>query len=274
MSVHNTARRGFGAAAGVYEESRPGYPDDAIDWLVEHLSLRPGTTVVDLAAGTGKLTRLLTATGARVIAIEPVDEMRAALERTIPEADARPGTAEETGLPDSSADAVTVAQAFHWFDGPAALAEIDRILRPGGWLALIWNVRDLEHPTQRAVEDLFAPYRGDTPSHRSGRWRESLDASELFEGAEVNRFPNVQTLDANALVRRVTSTSFIFELADPERRRVLDQARRIATELPDRFPFPYTTEIEIFARPYARNVATRLAPFPNPSDQSRHHHLR
>src|SRR5215212_5691717 len=249
MSVHETAHRGFASAADVYEQSRPGYPDDAVRWLVQQLRLAAGATVVDLAAGTGKLTRLLPPTGASVIAIEPVDEMRDALRRTTPAADVRPGTAEETGLPDSSADAVTVAQAFHWFDGPAALVEIDRILRPGGWLALIWNVRDLEHPTQRAVEDLFAPYRGDTPSHRSVRWREALDASELFEGAEVNRFPNVQTLDADALVRRVASTSFIAELPDPERRRVLDQARGIATDLPDRFPFPYTTEIEIFERP-------------------------
>jgi ubiquinone/menaquinone biosynthesis C-methylase UbiE len=249
MSVHETARRGFGSAAPVYEDSRPGYPDDAIDWLVERLGLGPGTTVVDLAAGTGKLTRLLTSTGATVIAIEPIDEMRAALERTTPEADARPGTAEETGLPDSSADAGTVAQAFHWFDGPAALAEIDRILRPGGRLALIWNVRDLEHPTQRAIENLFARYRGDTPSHRSGQWRKALDASELFDSDEVTRFPNVQTLDAEALVRRVASTSFIAELPERERRRVLDQAVLIGRDLPDRFPFPYTTEIEIFERP-------------------------
>src|SRR5690349_17777512 len=124
MPVHDTARRGFASAAEVYEQSRPGYPEEAIQWLATELGLGPGRTVVDLAAGTGKLTRLLTSTGASVIAIEPVDEMREALERTTPQADARPGTAERTGLPDASADAVTVAQAFHWFDGPAALAEI------------------------------------------------------------------------------------------------------------------------------------------------------
>src|SRR3954447_19527093 len=116
VAVHDTARRGFASAAGVYEESRPGYPAEAIEWLAAELQLGPEATLVDLAAGTGKLTRLLIPTGATVIAVEPVDEMRDTLRDTTPSADARPGTAEQTGLPGSSADAVTVAQAFHWFD--------------------------------------------------------------------------------------------------------------------------------------------------------------
>jgi SAM-dependent methyltransferase len=248
MSVHETACRGFASAADAYEESRPGYPGEAVDWLVRQLDLRPGTTVIDLAAGTGKLTRLLTATGASVIAVEPVDAMRATLNRTAPEAEARPGTAEATGLADSSADAMTVAQAFHWFDGPTALAEIDRVLCPGGKLALVWNIRDLDHPTQRAIEDLFAPYRGDTPSHRSGRWRIALERTDRFHCAAKCELPNVQMLDSDALVRRVESTSFIAQLPEPNRQRVLDRTRLIAAKLPDRFPFPYTTEIEIFER--------------------------
>jgi SAM-dependent methyltransferase len=248
MAIHETARHGFAAAAGVYEESRPGYPADAIDWLVAELELRPGSTVVDLAAGTGKLTRLLMPTGATVMAVEPVDEMRAALRSTTPAADARGGSAEQTSLPDASADAVTVAQAFHWFDAPKALAEIHRILRPGGRLALVWNIRDLDDPTQRAVDDLFTPYRGETPSHRSGRWRDTLDASDLFETTDARHFPNIQTLDRESLVRRVASTSFIAELPDSERASVLDRARAIGAGLPERFDFPYTTEVEILGR--------------------------
>jgi SAM-dependent methyltransferase len=248
MSVHDTARRGFAGAAEAYEESRPTYPDEAVRWLVTQLQLAPGRTVVDLAAGTGKLTRLLTPTGATVIAVEPVDEMRDALRRTTPEAEARPGTAERTGLPDSSADAVTVAQAFHWFDAPAALAEIHRMLKSGGRLVVIYNVRDLDDPVQHAVDDLLAPYRGDTPSHRSGRWRTALNETELFKPAAGREFPNIQTIDADSLVSRVASTSFVAELPDPERRRVLEQAAAIAESLPDRFPFPYTTDVEIFDR--------------------------
>jgi ubiquinone/menaquinone biosynthesis C-methylase UbiE len=232
----------------VYEESRPGYPDDAIEWLVEKLELGPGRSVVDLAAGTGKLTRLLIPTGATVIAIEPVDEMREALGHTTPGAQVRRGTAERTGLPDASADAVTVAQAFHWFDGPAALSEIHRVLRPAGQLALVWNVRDLNDPVQHAIDDLFAPYRGDTPSHRSGHWRAALEETMLFQSTQRREFPNIQTIDADTLVRRVASTSFIADLPEPERRRVLDRAREIAANLPDRFSFPYTTDIELFER--------------------------
>jgi ubiquinone/menaquinone biosynthesis C-methylase UbiE len=248
MSVHETARRGFASAAQVYEESRPGYPDEAVDWLVAQLELGPGRTVVDLAAGTGKLTRLLARSGAAVIAIEPVDEMRAALATTAPEADARAGTAERTGLPDASADAVTVAQAFHWFDGPAALAEIHRVLKPGGRLAVVYNVRDLSDPVQRAVDELVNRYRGGTPSHRSGRWHTALEETNLFRPATKHALPNIQEVDAELLVRRVASVSFISELPQPERRRVLDAAREIAAQQPARFPFPYTTEIELFER--------------------------
>src|SRR4051794_38042311 len=248
MSLHETARRGFASAAEVYEESRPTYPREAVDWLAAELEAGPGRTVVDLAAGTGKLTRLLIPTGAAVIAVEPVAEMRDALARTTPDADARPGTAERTGLPDASADAVTVAQAFHWFDGAAALAEIHRILRPAGRLALVWNVRDLDDPLQRDIDALFAPYRGDIPSHRSGRWRAALVKTDHFRSADRREFPNVQTIDAETLVRRVASTSFIADLPESERRGVLDRVRAIAAGRPPRFPFPYTTEIEIFDR--------------------------
>jgi len=248
MSVHDTAKRGFGSAAESYERARPGYPAEAIEWLAGTVRLEAGTTVVDLAAGTGKLTRPLITTGARVIAIEPVAEMRALLAEIVPEAQARDGTAEATGLPGASADAVTVGQAFHWFDGPAALAEIHRILRPGRSLAILYNVRDLTHPTQRAVEDLLRRHRGATPSHRSGRWRTALESTPLFEPGARREFANVATLDAEGLVERVASTSFIADLPSRDRDAVLDRARAIAADLPPTFPFPYTTEVELLRR--------------------------
>jgi ubiquinone/menaquinone biosynthesis C-methylase UbiE len=263
MELHQTARQGFGQAgiADAYERSRPGYPDEAVAWLAAELGLREGATVVDLAAGTGKLTRSLAGTGARVIAVEPVSQMLEILERRLPESEAREGTAEDSGLAGECADAVTVAQAFHWFDGPAALAEIDRILRPRGKLALVWNVRDLDHPTQRAVHELLAPHRGSTPSHRSERWRESLDRTGLFRTSAVRHFPNPETLDAQGLVSRVESTSFIARLPEGERDGILEQVREVASELPSRFPFPYTTEVEIFERASPRREAT-TAPRP------------
>src|SRR5688572_15855247 len=142
MPVDDVAARGFGAGAAAYEAARPGYPDQAIDLLATEVGIGPGTDVCDLAAGTGKLTRRLVELGARVTAVEPVEAMRAQAEAAVPSATLLDGTAEAIPLDDGSFDVVTVAQAFHWFDAPAALAEIARVLRPGGRLAILWNERD------------------------------------------------------------------------------------------------------------------------------------
>jgi ubiquinone/menaquinone biosynthesis C-methylase UbiE len=123
MSVHEQAARGFEAGADAYERGRPDYPPDAVEWLIAEAGLRPGRVVVDVGAGTGKLTRALLASGAEVVAIEPVAGMRAVFEREVPEATVRNGVAEALPLEDASAEAVVVAQAFHWFDGPKALAD-------------------------------------------------------------------------------------------------------------------------------------------------------
>jgi SAM-dependent methyltransferase len=155
--LHPAAQQGFARAAGEYRRGRPGYPAAAIEHLAERLDLGPGRSVVDLAAGTGALTRPLLALRCVVVAVEPVAEMRAQLPAG---ARALDGTAERIPLPDAVADAVTVAQAFHWFDGDAALAEIHRVLRPDGVLALIWNRRVLEDPVNAAIEELVAPHRG------------------------------------------------------------------------------------------------------------------
>ena len=136
VSVHPIAAAGFGASVNAYERGRPGYPSAAIRWLARRLPLKAGVTVVDLAAGTGKLSRPLVSTGARVIAIEPLEAMRRAIG---PGIEAREGTAEAIPLPDASVDAVSVGQAFHWFDGKLALAEMHRVLRPSGMLALLWT---------------------------------------------------------------------------------------------------------------------------------------
>ena len=133
FGVHPSAS-GFDTAAREYERGRPGYPEDAVRWLVESLRIGPGTTVVDLAAGTGKLTRLLVPTGAGIIAIEPMAGMREQLARSLPEVPLFEGTAESIPLSSACADSITVAQAFHWFKAKEALAEIHRVLRPRGRL--------------------------------------------------------------------------------------------------------------------------------------------
>ena len=239
-AIHPAAAGGFGRSAAAYERGRPGYPDAAVDRLVAAL---PGRRVVDLAAGTGKLTRALVARGCDVVAVEPVAEMRAVI---APPARAVGGTAEATGLPDSSADAVTVAQAFHWFDGPRALAEIHRVLRPAGLLALLWNTRVEDDPVNRAIDELLAPYRRGAPTQRSDAWRAAFDRTTLFASLEECEFAGEQRLDADGMEARVGSISFIAALDEPERKRVVERARGIAGE--GTVTVPYRTEVLLWRR--------------------------
>ena len=216
---------GYTRAAAAYERGRPGYPPDAVDYLAARLRLGPGRTVVDLAAGTGKLTRALLVTGAEVVAVEPVAEMRAALPAGARAVD---GTAEAMPLDDASADAVAVAQAFHWFDGDAAVAEIHRVLRPGGAVALVWNRRRMDDPLNQAINDLIAPYRGHPSAFHTGAWRAAFDRTELFGPLEERVFPNDHVLDADGLVDRIASVSFIATLDEKKRMKVLHAVRALA----------------------------------------------
>jgi SAM-dependent methyltransferase len=243
--VHEAAARGFARSADAYERARPEYPPEAVAWLAGRLGLGPGRRVVDLAAGTGKLTRPLAATGADVVAVEPLAEMRA---RIGPVAEALEGTAEAMPLPAGDADAVTVGQAFHWFDGPAALAEVHRVLRPGGALALLWNRRTLEDPVQAAIEEIIAPYRGETPAHRSGAWRAALDSTTLFGPLEERAFAHAHpaAADADALADRVGSISYIAALDDTTRAGVLAAVRALADGGP--VPLPYVCEVFVCDR--------------------------
>lgn len=240
MGVHPIARAGFGAAPDAYERGRPEYPDRAIRWLAERLGLERGVRVVDLAAGTGKLSRPLAGTGATVVAVEPVDAMRAAIG---PGIEAIAGTAEAIPLPDGSADAVTVGQAFHWFDGDRALAEIHRVLRPGGWLALVWNARRMDDPMHVAIEQLIGSYCARVPRHRHGAWRETFARTELFGPLEEVTFPQSQELDAEGLADRVGSISAIAALGEEERQPLLSRIRELARS--GTAVLTYTCEIQL-----------------------------
>jgi ubiquinone/menaquinone biosynthesis C-methylase UbiE len=242
--VHDAAARGFSRAADAYDRARPDYPADALAWLAERLGLRPGRTVVDLAAGTGKLTRPVATTGAEVVAVEPVAEMRARIGPAA--ARSLEGTAEAMPLPDASADAVTVGQAFHWFDGPRALAEIHRVLRPGGALALVWNRRPLEHPLHAAVEGIIAPYRDDAPEHRSGVWRAAFETTALFGPLEERTFAHSRAHDADALADRVGSTSFVAALDDGPHAEIMAAVRALAADGP--VDVPYVCEVFVCDR--------------------------
>ena len=235
--VHRAAARGFAVAADAYEAGRPGYPPEAVRHLFELVP--PRAEVLDLAAGTGKLTRPLLEAGAAVVAVEPVAEMRAALPSG---ARALAGTAEAIPLADGSVDAVAVGQAFHWFDGDAALAEIHRVLRPSGLLALLWNRRVGEDPVNRAIEELLAPHREGVPTHRGDAWRAAFSRTERFEPLPERAFANEQRLDADGLEARIGSISFVATLPRAERDRLLERARALAADGPVRVP--YRTEVQ------------------------------
>jgi SAM-dependent methyltransferase len=238
------ATRGF-AAADVYERGRPGYPEAAVDHIVERLGLRPGMTVLDLAAGTGKLTRSLVPTGATVVAVEPLPEMRIELERLVPGVTVLEGTAERIPLEDGGVDAITVGSAFHWFDADPALEEMHRVLAPGGGVALVWNARDEREPLQQALSAILDPLRGGTPDRRTRDWRAVLADAGLFDRAERRLFTNEQLLDEDGLVARVVSVSFVGALPDAERREVEARVRALARDAPRPLKLSYMTEVYV-----------------------------
>jgi SAM-dependent methyltransferase len=245
--VHRAAAVGFERAAGAYERGRPEFPADAVAAVAGALDLRAGRTVLDLGAGTGKLTRLLVPTGARVVAVEPVAAMRRALEGLAPGVETLDATAERLPLGPGEADAATAAQAFHWFDGDRALAELARVLRPGAGLALVWNVRDESTDWVHAITELIEPYRGDTPSHRSMRWLTTFDRTQAWSEPVRTSFPYMHRTTRSATVDRVTSISFIAALDAHERDRVADAVRAL---LPsgDEITFPYRTDLWVSRR--------------------------
>jgi SAM-dependent methyltransferase len=221
--VHRSAAQGFAAAAEAYERGRPSYPPALLPWLTGALGLQAGATCVDLGAGTGKFTRLLLASGAEVIAVEPVAEMRDQLAAGLPGVRALEGTAQALPLADASVHAVVCAQAFHWFASAPALAEIHRVLEPGGRLGLVWNVRDESVDWIAAMTAILAPHEGDTPRFHTGRWRQAFTGG-LFTELEEACFPYEHVgPPREVIVDRTLSVSFIANLPAAERKQVEDQ---------------------------------------------------
>ena len=231
---------GFDPGASVYEQSRPSYPAEAVTWMIDSLGIRPSSRVLDLAAGTGKFTRLL---HGRVVAIEPIEGMRRQFVSAVPGVPVIAGVAEAIPLADESVDAVTVAQAFHWFDTDKSLAEIRRVLRPRGRLGLVWNRRDESVPWVARLRDLLEPYEGLTPREWRRRWMRPEWTETGFTELEEGEFAYQQELDAEGLCGRVASVSFIAALEESERAQLLGQVRDLVAGFPEPFVLPYRTAV-------------------------------
>jgi ubiquinone/menaquinone biosynthesis C-methylase UbiE len=243
MSVHPGAA-GFARAADVYERARPEYPPEAVAWLVDRLELQPGRVAIDVAAGTGKLTRLLVPSGARVVAVEPLAEMRAQLREAVPGMEALEGTAEALPLGGSSADAITVAAAFHWFRRDEALPELARVLRPGGRLAIVYNLRDAESELQQELSRMLERHGAELAGMRGIDTGAILEESSLFGLPEYAEFRHEQRFDADGLVERVSSISYVALLDGREREEFLAQVRELGErQASSPFAFPYVTKI-------------------------------
>jgi SAM-dependent methyltransferase len=230
-------RTSFGGAAQLYEQVRPGYPADVVDLLVA-----PGARrVVDLGAGTGKLTRVLTGRGLDVVAVEPSAGMRAEFARVLPGVPVLDGRAEAMPLDDGSVDAVVAGQAWHWVDPGRAVPELARVLVPGGSLGLVWNLRSTAEPWVEELDGLLghprAPGEGDPEAPVVGPPFGPLEQHELTWRSELSR---------EAVVELVASRSYALVLDPPERERLLAAVRRLLDRHPDtagreRLPLPYRT---------------------------------
>lgn len=234
MPVHHVADSGFDREAASYERARPGYPSDCVAWFADNLGIHPGRTVLDLAAGTGKFTRLLEPFGARLIAAEPVDGMRSVLARTSPAVPVVSCTAELMPFRREHLDAITVAQAFHWFDAPVTLAECARVLRPGGRLGLVWNARDRTAPHVDSLWSIMDRVEKQAPWRKHEEWRESaFTETEFFDPLHEARFHHTQLMTVEEVVDRFRSVSHVAVLDEPAKLAVLDEVRAQLASHPD-----------------------------------------
>jgi SAM-dependent methyltransferase len=199
--------RSFGAVAAAYDRGRPDYPTDAVRWLVG----REAATVLEVGAGTGKLTAALVAQGHDVLATDPDEQMLGYLQERVPGARTAVAKAEDLPADDRSVDVVVAAQAFHWFDHDVALPEIARVLKPGGVLAVVWNYRDDKIPWVRRLGAIIGSQElQDDPVG-------PIATSGLFEPVEANRFKHWQDINRESLVDLVVSRSNVSTLPEAER---------------------------------------------------------
>jgi SAM-dependent methyltransferase len=234
--------RSFETVAAEYERHRPEYPLAAVEWAAAELGLAAGARVVDVGAGTGKLTRALVAAGFDAVAVEPGRAMLDQLRLAVPEADAHEAPAEAIPLPAESVDAAFAAQAYHWFDRERALPELHRIIRPGGGLVLVWNWWDERDPLQKELGGMVG-YAGHDPFRE-----EELPAAPWFRESGRTVVESVAESSPDTIVGYLSTASNYVTMEADERERQLDEVRRVASSYGERFPLPKLTFVFAFER--------------------------
>ena len=229
--------------AADYERHRPEYPAHALRWAAEQFRLELGARVLDVGAGTGKLTRGLVALGFDVVAVEPGEQMLAQLREAVPEAEALEAPAESIPLSDASVDAAFAGQAFHWFDPPRALSELHRVIAPGaGGLALLWNWWDERDRLQRELGPLVG-YAGHSPFRN-----DELPGAPWFRELGQSVVESIEESSPESLVAYLATTSLFVTMEPGERERRLAEVRAIAARYGARFPLPRLTYVFAFER--------------------------
>jgi SAM-dependent methyltransferase len=252
MQIHDKSK-GYHEGAKDYVAGRPGYPAEAVTWLRDVIGVRPGRKVLEVGAGTGKFLPTLMASGGEIIALEPIDEMRDQLVQAFPGIAALGGTADSIPLPDACVHAVVCAQAFHWFATPTALAEMRRVLVPGGMLGLIWNGRDEDVPWVAELSEITNRREGDTPRYRTGAWRAAFPAPGfMFVDERHVRNSHVGPVE-QVVLKRTLSVSFIAGLPADQRNEVEDEVRAFIARTPElaqggEVAFPYETSMYAYRK--------------------------
>jgi SAM-dependent methyltransferase len=242
IPIHKAAASGFQRQAETYQRARPTYHPALIHRIVERWA---DGRVIELGAGTGIFTAQMLEAGVPMIAVEPVEAMREILKSNVG-VEVLDGTAESIPLDDSSVDAVIAAQAFHWFDASLAIDEIARVLRPGGRLVTVWNVRNESVPWVAQVTEVLDRYAGDTPRHRTFEWRRAIDRDSRFTLIDDLSIENPVPTDESGVVDRSVSTSFIAALGLDDQREVKEEIIAIVGGLGPTFEYPYRSEMQVW----------------------------
>lgn len=252
MQIHHQSK-GYHTGAADYVAGRPGYPPEAVTWLREVLGLAARRKALEVGAGTGKFIPTLQQTGCEILALEPIAEMREQLVQAYPDVTALAGSADNIPLSDASVDAVVCAQAFHWFATREAVADMRRVLAPGGVLGLIWNGRDETVPWVAALSDITNRYEGDTPRYLTGAWRNAFPAPGLkLIGEQHVRNVHVGTAE-QVVLKRTLSVSFIAGLPADKRAEVERDVLGLIQQTPElagekEVAFPYLTSMYAYRK--------------------------